>query len=79
MPPIDFAGHGIGLHLHEDPYLAQDDHTIIQEGMVFGIEPLIYRTGHGFGMQNKDMILVTGTGSELLSDYTDTTNLIHIS
>ncbi|MDG2354828.1 MAG: Xaa-Pro peptidase family protein [Paracoccaceae bacterium] len=79
MPPIDFAGHGIGLHLHEDPYLAEDDHTLIEEGMVFGIEPLIYETGHGFGMQNKDMILVTDTGSELLSDYTDTTNLIHIS
>ena len=79
MPPIDFAGHGIGLHLHEDPYLAQDDQTLIQEGMVFGIEPLIYKTGYGFGMQNKDMILVTKAGSELLSDYTDTTSLIKIS
>ena len=79
MPPIDFAGHGIGLHLHEDPYLAQDDQTLIQEGMVFGIEPLIYKTGYGFGMQNKDMILVTEKGSELLSDYTDTTSLIKIS
>ena len=79
MPPIDFVGHGIGLHLHEDPYLAQDDQALIQEGMVFGIEPLIYKTGYGFGMQNKDMILVTNEGSELLSDYTDTTSLIHIS
>ena len=79
MPPIDFVGHGIGLHLHEDPYLAQDDQTLIQEGMVFGIEPLIYKTGYGFGMQNKDMILVTKEGSELLSDYTDTTSLINIS
>ena len=79
MPPIDFAGHGIGLNLHEDPYLAKDDNTLIQEGMVFGIEPLIYKTGHGFGMQNKDMILVTSTGSELLSNYTDTTNLLNIS
>lgn len=79
MPPIDFAGHGIGLHLHEDPYLAKDDNTLIEEGMVFGIEPLIYNTGYGFGMQNKDMILVTDKGSELLSDHTDTTNLIQIS
>ena len=79
MPPIDFVGHGIGLHLHEDPYLAQDAQALIQEGMVFGIEPLIYKTGYGFGMQNKDMILVTNEGSELLSDYTDTTSLIHIS
>ena len=34
--------------------------------MVFGIEPLVYRTPHGFGMQNKDVVLVTPTGSELL-------------
>ena len=27
--------------------------------MVLGIEPLIYETGYGFGMQNKDMVLVT--------------------
>ena len=29
--------------------------------MVLGIEPLIYETGFGFGMQNKDMVLVTPT------------------
>ena len=27
--------------------------------MVLGIEPLVYRTPYGFGMQNKDMVLVT--------------------
>ena len=44
--------------------------------MVLGIEPLIYETGFGFGMQNKDMVLVTDDGCELLSDYTDTDKLI---
>ena len=33
--------------------------------MVLGVEPLCYQTGYGFGMQNKDMMLVTETGSEL--------------
>ena len=79
MPPIDFAGHGIGLHLHEHPYLADDDPTVLEAGMVMGIEPLIYRTGHGFGLQNKDMVLVTETGCELLSDYSSTEELIRIS
>ena len=32
----------------------------LEAGMVLGIEPLIYETGFGFGMQNKDMVLVTG-------------------
>ncbi len=79
MPPIDFAGHGIGLHLHEEPYLAADDTTVLEAGMVLGVEPLIYNTSHGFGLQNKDMFLVTETGCELLSDHTDTTDLIRIS
>ena len=76
MPPIAFVGHGIGLHLHEDPYLGGPRDWELKPGMVLGIEPLIYRTGHGFGMQNKDMVAVTEPGCALLSDATDTTNLI---
>jgi Xaa-Pro dipeptidase len=76
LPPISFIGHGIGLHLHEDPYLGPTDDQLLEAGMVLGIEPLIYETGFGFGMQNKDMVLVTSNGCELLSDYADTDKLI---
>jgi Xaa-Pro dipeptidase len=76
LPPISFIGHGIGLHLHEDPYLGPTEEQRLEAGMVLGIEPLIYETGFGFGMQNKDMVLVTPGGCELLSDYTDTDSLI---
>jgi Xaa-Pro dipeptidase len=76
LPPISFVGHGIGLHLHEEPYLGKYSDTPLEAGMVLGIEPLVYRTPYGFGMQNKDMVLVTPTGSELLSDYADTDRLI---
>ena len=76
LPPISFVGHGIGLHLHEDPYLGKYSDTPLEAGMVLGIEPLVYRTPYGFGMQNKDMVLVTETGSELLSDYADTDKLL---
>jgi len=83
LPPISFVGHGIGLHLHEDPYLGKTPvlgrpgvDAVIEEGMVLGFEPLCYETGHGFGMQNKDMLLVTAKGSELLSDYADTDKLL---
>ena len=85
LPPISFVGHGIGLHLHEDPYLGKTpllgrpgEDARLEEGMVLGFEPLCYQTGYGFGMQNKDMLLVTGSGSELLSDYADTDKLIVI-
>lgn len=83
LPPISFVGHGIGLHLHEDPYLGKTpvlgrpgSDAVIEEGMVLGFEPLCYETGHGFGMQNKDMLLVTANGSELLSDYANTDKLL---
>jgi Xaa-Pro aminopeptidase len=81
LAPISFVGHGIGLHLHEEPYLGnnpiigRDVDQTIDEGMVFSVEPLCYRTGHGYGMQLKDMIRVTATGCELLSDYADTDRL----
>jgi Xaa-Pro aminopeptidase len=83
LPPISFVGHGIGLHLHEDPYLGKTpilgrpgSDAVIEEGMVLGFEPLCYETGFGFGMQNKDMLLVTANGCELLSDYADTDKLL---
>jgi Xaa-Pro dipeptidase len=76
LPPISFIGHGIGLHLHEDPYLGPTADRALEAGMVLGIEPLIYETGFGFGMQNKDMVLVTRDGCELLSDYLDTDKLL---
>ena len=79
LPPISFVGHGIGLHLHEDPYLGATEDQPLEAGMVLGVEPLIYETGFGFGMQNKDMILVTENGCELLSDYLDTDTLLIIS
>lgn len=84
LPPISFVGHGIGLHLHEDPYLGKTpvlgrkDDAVLEAGMVLGVEPLCYQTGYGFGMQNKDMMLVTDTGCELLSDYADTDRLLVI-
>jgi Xaa-Pro dipeptidase len=76
LPPISFIGHGIGLHLHEDPYLGPTEDQLLEDGMVLGIEPLVYETGFGFGMQNKDMVRVTSGGCELLSDYTNTERLI---
>ncbi len=85
LPPISFVGHGIGLHLHEDPYLGvtpilgkPGSDAVLEAGMVLGFEPLCYRTGYGYGMQNKDMLLVTENGAELISDYADTDKLLVI-
>jgi Xaa-Pro dipeptidase len=85
LPAISFAGHGIGLFLHEDPYIGHTpiigskNDALLEAGMVLGFEPLCYRTGYGFGMQNKDMLVVTEGGCELLSDFTATDRLLVVS
>lgn len=78
MPPISFVGHSIGVNLHENPYLGPDATDVLQPGMVFGMEPLVYRSGHGFGMQIKDMVAIGPEHAELLSDVTDTDVLFRI-
>ena len=76
LPAISFVGHGIGVHLHEEPYLGRYGDTRLEAGMVLGIEPLVYAPGRG--MQNKDMVLVTETGCELLSNITPAETLIEV-
>ncbi|MGH7773373.1 MAG: M24 family metallopeptidase [Candidatus Binatia bacterium] len=75
--PISFVGHGIGLFLHEEPYLGCYSDKTLEERMVIAIEPLVFIPGR-MGLQNKDMIAVTGSGCELLSDYTVTDSLIRV-
>jgi Xaa-Pro dipeptidase len=79
LPPISFIGHGIGLHLHEEPYLGPTAGQPLEPGMVIAIEPLIFETGYGFGMQIKDMVLITDIGHELLSGFTNTDRLIRVA
>ncbi len=75
--PISFVGHGIGLFLHEEPYLGRYGDETLEEGMVVAIEPLVYIPGR-MGLQNKDMLCVTQSGCELLSDYTATDTLLRV-
>lgn len=77
LEPISFVGHGIGVDLHEEPYLGRYGDSTLEAGMVLAIEPLVYIPGR-MGLQNKDMLLVTDDGCELLSDVTPTEALIEI-
>ena len=78
LKPISFVGHGIGLFLHEEPYLGANSDTILESGMVLGIEPLAYVEGR-FGLQCKDMIVITEDGCQLFSDVTNTNNIFLVS
>lgn len=61
-------GHGIGLGMHEPPWLEDGDDTLLQPGMIVSNEPGIYIPGHA-GYRISDSMLVTDTGSEPLTAY----------
>lgn len=62
------TGHGIGLRNHEAPFLDLGDHTVLQPGMVFTVEPGLYDSELG-GFRHSDTVAVTEHGVELLTDY----------
>jgi Xaa-Pro aminopeptidase len=62
------VGHAIGLRNHEAPFLDVGDHTVVQPGMVFTIEPGLYDP-EGGGFRHSDTVAVTEDGIELLTDY----------
>jgi Xaa-Pro dipeptidase len=55
------TGHGIGLDVHEWPYLVKGDRTVLQPGMTFSNEPTICIYGE-FGVRLEDHMHITPTG-----------------
>ncbi len=59
------TGHGLGLDIHEEPYIAPNSETELREGMVFTIEPGIYLEGK-FGVRiEDDVAVINGRGERL--------------
>jgi Xaa-Pro dipeptidase len=62
------TGHAIGLRNHEAPFLDVGDHTLLEPGMVFTVEPGLYDPEIG-GFRHSDTVVVTEDGLEVLTDY----------
>lgn len=62
------TGHAIGTRYHEGPFLDIGDTTIIKPGMVFTVEPGLYRDDLG-GFRHSDTVVVTDDGIEIITFY----------
>jgi len=62
------SGHAIGMRYHEGPFLDSGDHTVMQPGMVFTVEPGLYVEGLG-GFRHSDTVVITESGIEMITYY----------
>jgi len=62
---VHSLGHGVGIEIHEYPTVSAKSETILEEGMVFTVEPGIYLPGIG-GVRIEDMVVMKSGGAELL-------------
>ncbi|MDM5196675.1 Xaa-Pro peptidase family protein [Fictibacillus enclensis] len=62
------TGHGLGISAHEEPYIRFDSDLLLEEGMVFCVEPGIYIPGIG-GFRHSDTVILRKNGAELITHY----------
>jgi Xaa-Pro aminopeptidase len=60
------TGHGVGLEVHEPPYIVDGNDTELEPGMVFSVEPGVYLEDE-FGVRVEDLVVVTEDGAERLN------------
>lgn len=75
--PMAFAGHGIGLHVHEKPLLSAHENTPLQPNMVFAVETRV-RWPQKEGYHIEDFVVITEKGPQVMTTAMDTSRLMEI-
>lgn len=68
-------GHGIGMDVHEPPFLTKGNTTVLQEGMMFTVEPSILQF-HNSSARVEDVVVVRPDGGEPLTTGFQTLNVV---
>lgn len=66
---IHRTGHGIGLEVHEPPYIVEGNDWVMEPGTTFSVEPGVYLEGE-FGVRIEDIVAVTADGVDRLNRST---------
>ena len=69
------TGHGLGIDIHEPPYITATSEVVLDEGMVFSIEPGIYLQGR-VGVRLEEIVILRADGPEILSELNRNLNII---
>jgi Xaa-Pro aminopeptidase len=69
LPAFEYGiGHGVGLEIHETPFMRQNTDVYLEADMVVTIEPGSYKPGWG-GIRIEDTVLVTPDGHRVLTRF----------
>jgi Xaa-Pro aminopeptidase len=63
------TGHGIGLEIHEEPYIVAGNSTRLEEGMTFSLEPGIYLP-RKYGVRIEDIVVIQSEKAQRLNKCT---------
>ena len=63
------TGHGIGLEIHEEPYMVAGNSMRLEEGMAFSVEPGVYVPGE-YGVRIEDIVVIQAGKAERLNKCT---------